>query len=102
MRRFCTISTISFFSLFLAASTATLAQKSDRQLELLPDPLVSHIDTTVRPGDDFFLFANGKWFKEDPIPASEQSNGLWQFIQDTINAQVRSICESSAGLANAG
>jgi len=66
------------------------------------DALVSHIDSSIRPGDDFFLFANGKWFKENPIPPSEQSNGLWQLIQDTINAQVRSICESSAAIANAG
>ncbi|RPI01713.1 MAG: M13 family peptidase [Ignavibacteriae bacterium] len=66
-----------------------------------PDPLIAHIDSTVRPGDDFFLFANGKWFKENPIPASEPSNGLWQIIQDTINAQILSVCESSAGLMNA-
>ncbi|MEK7255785.1 MAG: M13 family metallopeptidase [Bacteroidota bacterium] len=66
-----------------------------------PDPLLSHIDSTVRPGDDFFLFANGKWFKENPIPASKRSNGLWQIIQDTINAQVKAICESSAALADA-
>jgi len=65
------------------------------------DPLVSHIDSTVKPGDDFFLFANGKWFKENPIPASEQANGLWQLIQDTINVQVRKICESSAAMTNA-
>ena len=65
------------------------------------DPLVSHIDSTISPGDDFFLFANGKWFKENPIPASEPSNGLWQLIQDTISAQVRRICESSAGVAHA-
>jgi putative endopeptidase len=65
------------------------------------DPLVAHIDSTVRPGDNFFLFANGKWFKENPIPANEASNGLWQIIQDTINAQIRILCESSAALVNA-
>ncbi|HTX88767.1 MAG TPA: M13 family metallopeptidase [Bacteroidales bacterium] len=64
------------------------------------DALVSHIDSTVKPGDDFFLFANGKWFKENPIPASEPSNGIFQLIQDTINAQVRDICESSARLTS--
>jgi putative endopeptidase len=69
--------------------------------EQTADALVSHIDSTVKPGDDFFLFANGKWFKEHPIPASEQNNGLWQLIQDTINAQVRNICESSAALKDA-
>jgi putative endopeptidase len=61
-----------------------------------PDPLASHIDSTVKPGDDFFQFANGKWFRENPIPSSEQSNGLWQLIQDTINSQVKNICESAA------
>ncbi len=59
------------------------------------DPLLSHIDSTVNPGDDFFMYANGKWFKEHPIPSSEQGNGLWQLIRDTINSQVLSICQSS-------
>lgn len=65
------------------------------------DPLVAHIDSTIKPGDDFFTFANGKWFKENPIPASEPSNGIWQVIQDTINAQVRNVCETSAALTDA-
>ena len=64
------------------------------------DELASHIDSTIRPGDDFFLFANGKWFKEHPIPPSEQSNGLWQLIRDTVNAQVLSICQNSSALTN--
>jgi putative endopeptidase len=66
-----------------------------------PDFLASNIDSTIKPGDDFFLFANNGWFKKNPIPASEQSNGLWQLIRDTINAQVRQICESSAALKDA-
>ena len=66
-----------------------------------PDELVAHIDSTMKPGSDFFLYANGKWFKENPIPPSEQSNGLWQLIQDTINAQIRNICESSSALTSA-
>jgi putative endopeptidase len=66
-----------------------------------PDALVSHIDSTVKPGDDFFQYANGKWFKDNPIPGSEQSNGIWQLIQDTINAQVRLVCERSAAAKDA-
>ena len=62
------------------------------------DPLVAHIDSTVKPGDDFFLFANGKWFKQHPIPASEGSNGLWLMVQDTINAEIRQICVSAASM----
>lgn len=65
------------------------------------DALAAHVDTTVRPGDDFFMYANGKWFNENPIPASETYNGIFQIIQDTVNAQVRNICESAAQLENA-
>jgi putative endopeptidase len=65
------------------------------------DPLVAHIDSIVEPGDDFFDYANGRWFKENPIPASESYNGIFQIIQDTINAQVRDVCETSAALTDA-
>lgn len=64
------------------------------------DPLASHIDYSVKAGDDFFDYANGKWFKQHPIPTSEQSNGIWQLIQDTINEQIKTICTSSAKLVN--
>ena len=62
------------------------------------DPLVSHIDSSVIPGNDFFLYANGKWFKEHPIPPSEPYNGIFQLVRDTINVQVHNICETSARL----
>ncbi len=86
------------FSIIATVALIISCQKNETRK---PDALVAHIDSTVKPGDDFFLFANGKWFKENPIPASEQSNGLWQLIQDTINAQIRNVCESSAALTNA-
>jgi putative endopeptidase len=85
--------TIAFCIFMISCQSKRDAQK--------PDELVAHIDSTVKPGGDFFLYANGKWFRENPIPPSEQSNGLWQLIQDTINAQIRNVCESSAALTNA-
>ena len=78
-----------------------LVSSLSAQVSKETDPLVSHIDPTLKPGDDFFLYANGKWFKDHPIPASEQSNGLWQLIQDTINAQVRDVCEAAAASTGA-
>lgn len=65
------------------------------------DFLAMNIDTTFDPAEDFFRYANNGWFKNNPIPESEQSNGLWQLIRDTINAQVREICESSAANSTA-
>ncbi len=85
----------SFILLF-----ATTSCKQNKHTTDTPDPLSAHIDTTVKAGDDFFDYANGRWFKQNPVPASEQSNGIFQLIQDTINAQIRKICESSAAIQN--
>lgn len=74
--------------------------KNNSSSSSTPDRLALNIDSTFNPADDFFMFANNGWFKNNPIPASEQSNGLWQLIQDTINAQVRNICEENAALTN--
>lgn len=65
------------------------------------DPLLTNRDTTVNPGDDFFMYANGGWFKRNPIPASERSNGIFRTIGDTINSQIKQICEKSAEMTDA-
>lgn len=62
----------------------------------LSDPLVTNRDTLVNPADDFFKYANGGWFKNNPIPSTEQSNGIFRTIADTINNQIKQICEKSA------
>lgn len=60
------------------------------------DPVTAHIDSSYRPQDNFFLFANNTWFKQHPIPSSESSNGIFRTIQDTINESIRSICEKAS------
>jgi len=80
---------ISFFSAFLTIS----CNKKELQFE---DPLITNRDTTVSPSEDFFHYANGGWFKKHPIPNSESSNGIFRMIGDTINAQIKDICEKSS------
>lgn len=65
------------------------------------DPLLTHRDTTLSPKVDFFQYAHGGWFKQNPIPDSEQSNGIFQLISDTINKQIKTICEKSAATTSA-
>jgi putative endopeptidase len=60
------------------------------------DPLVRDMDTTVKPGDDFFLYANGAWIKDHPIPPSERYWGIGKEIQREIYLQLREICEAAA------
>jgi len=90
-----------YFALIIAIFDIAFISCQQKPLKQQKDALASHIDSTVKPGEDFFLFANGKWFKENPIPPSEQGNGLWQLIRDTLNAQILNICISSARLTDA-
>lgn len=85
----------------LFASTAILlfaCNSSTKKSEApgdLSDPIAEHIDSSFTPGQNFFLFANNNWFKQNPIPSSEKSNGIFRTIQDTINESILKICESS-------
>lgn len=97
MKKIYAIAVLASFSFLLFFNSCKHEAKHNAEM----DPLVSHIDSTVNPADDFFDYANGKWFKENPIPANEQSNGIWQLIQDTINAQIKQICLTAAADANA-
>ena len=64
------------------------------------DPLDAHADSTLSPSDNFWLFANNAWFKTNPIPASEKSNGIFRTIQDTINSQILQICQRAGAQEN--
>jgi putative endopeptidase len=60
------------------------------------DPLVQNMDRTVKPGVDFFHYANGRWLEAHPIPASERSWGIGSLVYEETYRQRREICESAA------
>ena len=54
------------------------------------------MDKTVKPGDDFFAYMNGTWFKETEIPADKSTYGGFIILRDEAQADVRVIVEESA------
>jgi putative endopeptidase len=88
-------------TLIAGISLLTASCKKENEFDPhAPDVLVTNRDTLIDPSEDFFTYANGGWFKKNPIPASERSNGIFRTIGDTINSQIKQICEKSAA-ANA-
>jgi putative endopeptidase len=63
---------------------------------VLKDAVVSNIDTTANPADDFFQFANGGWLKANPIPASESSWGVGKVLQEDIYIKMKKVSEDAA------
>jgi putative endopeptidase len=46
------------------------------------DVLLKDLDTTVKPGDDFFRYANGGWLKKNPIPPAYSSWGIGNVVDE--------------------
>lgn len=95
MKKILILSTASAILLFGCNNS----NKSDQSTKI-NDPLTEHIDNSIPPGKNFFMFANNNWFRQHPIPSSESSNGIFRTIEDTINEAVKKICESSAADIN--
>lgn len=60
----------------------------------------ANIDTTVRPQDDFYHYANGMWIKNNPIPGSEVRWGAFNVLQDNTYKKLKVLLEE-ASAANA-
>ncbi len=65
-----------------------------------PDPLdILAQDSSVRPQDNFYLFANGTWLKKTEIPASQSSWGAFSTLQDSSLSRLNRILDSLSGLS---
>ncbi len=55
-----------------------------------------YIDTSVRPGDDFFTYVNGGWLETTEIPPDRSRHGAFGILHDESQANVKAIIEASA------
>jgi putative endopeptidase len=53
-------------------------------------------DRSVKPGDDFFEFANGSWDRSFAIPADKASFGPFDRLDELSKERVRQIIEKAA------
>jgi putative endopeptidase len=63
----------------------------------------SMMDTAVKPGDDFNLYANGAWLKATPIPADRSSIGGFYIADHKTEGQLAELIagiERSSATAN--
>src|SRR5690348_14247511 len=99
-RRFALIS-----ALMLTAAAPLLAQGSGTTASTPRPPAASRFmpwgvdlsarDLAVKPGDDFFRYANGTWFRNNPIPGDRRSWGVGTVLNDDVEAQLRDIVQTA-------
>jgi putative endopeptidase len=55
---------------------------------------ITGIDSTLRAGDDFFKYVNGKWYDSVPIPASQSGVGAYMFMNYPQRMRLQGILDS--------
>ena len=58
--------------------------------------VVANMDRAVKPGDDFYLYANGEWIKRTVIPADRAEIGVFTALSDLSNKRTASLIEEAA------
>ncbi len=56
----------------------------------------ANMDTTVKPGDNFYLYANGAWMKKTEIPGDKTRWGSFDMLRDTTNKMVHTLLDEVA------
>jgi putative endopeptidase len=50
-------------------------------------------DPAIKPGDDFWRYANNSWFRANPIPADRTGWGVSAVLSEEVERQLREIVE---------
>jgi endothelin-converting enzyme/putative endopeptidase len=57
--------------------------------------VATNIDHAVKPGDNFYLYANGEWIKRTVIPADRSSVGGFSIVADRTDKRVAGMIEAA-------
>jgi putative endopeptidase len=92
--------------LFIASSLTGCTTHMKTEADAATDSITGHAqigawgldltsnDKTVKPGDDFYRYADGKWLDATQIPPDRTSWGSFVELTDRAEHQIRTIAES--------
>ncbi|MBO9517614.1 MAG: M13 family metallopeptidase [Porphyrobacter sp.] len=93
----------SILAVGVSAAALALSLPAAAEEERTPTPTMEFgswgfdpaaLDQSVKPGDDFFDFANGKWVKENPIPSEYTRFGAFNILREKSTADVETLVAS--------
>jgi putative endopeptidase len=86
---------ILYFSLALVLATA--CNQTDTETKRV---VISGIDLSKKPGDDFFAYANSIWYDTAQIPASQTGVGSYSFLNFPQRIRLQGILDSISASNN--
>jgi putative endopeptidase len=97
--------TIGFLSRNVAAYALLVLAQLAAYAQTAPTPethgiVVANMDRSVKPGDDFYRYANGDWLKRSEIPPDRSDTGVIDSLIDLSQKRIAGLIEE-ATTANA-
>ncbi|RYY38924.1 MAG: M13 family peptidase [Chitinophagaceae bacterium] len=56
----------------------------------------ANMDLSVKPGQNFYRYANGAWLKKNPVPASKTRWGSFDELREESSRRLRTLLEDAA------
>ncbi len=57
---------------------------------------VANMDRSIKPGDNFYEYANGDWLKQTKIPPDRAAVGVFSLLDDKANQQTQTLIQDVA------
>lgn len=84
---------------FAAALLLTACNNNDKTSEKKVVE-INGIDSSLKPGDNFFRYVNGKWYDTAQIPASQAGVGTYMFMNYPQRIRLQNILDSVSHATN--
>lgn len=83
-------------SLFLALALKTYSKEPNNHQE--PNSVfdVKNMDTSIKPGTDFFKYVNGNWMKNNPIPNDESRWSAFNVLNEENQHRLKELMEEAS------
>lgn len=85
--------TLLIAALSLLPTVAARAQAAD---DRTLSPLERTVDASIKPGDDFFAYANGRWLAATAIPAGKERWGARDEISERTRGRVAKLLDDAS------
>src|SRR5271155_1016141 len=101
-RRCLSYSSLTRMPVLLLRSTALAAIVASAVLSIAASPPAAQsaneddVDRSIKPGDDFYQYANGGWLRTVSIPAGQTSYNTGAMVNEKTSRRVRDLIQAAA------
>src|SRR5277367_1015301 len=85
-----------FFMLLFFTRIYSFGQNSSSNSPLQKYIVTVNMDSSVKPGDNFYMFVNGKWTGNTVMPPTQGELGAFYDVNDLTEKHLHSILDSVA------